>query len=110
MTDIYFCRAGQTSSVIKLCRHDKTTVDRYIAHRHGQLSKHNVIIKSFYDGDKTVANARECVLALKTKVDSPCLLDKLQRQLLLLLLYEIQAPVQSLGCINPDRENCYSQH
>jgi hypothetical protein len=51
MTDIYFCRAGQTSSVIKLCRHDKTTVDRYIAHRHGQLSKHNVIIKSFYDGD-----------------------------------------------------------
>ena len=70
MTAIYYCRAGQTSSVFKLCRQDKSTVDRHIARRHGQSSKRNIIIKSFYDSDKTVASARECVLALKTTVDS----------------------------------------
>lgn len=53
------CRAGKDSKVFQLCRRDKTTINRHIERRHKKSS--NIIIKSFYDNDERVKNARKCI-------------------------------------------------
>ena len=62
-------RSGAHPDVFKLCRRDKSSVNRHITHRHG--GKSNIVdVKPYYSAGETIKKARKYIENLEKDSDS----------------------------------------